>query len=185
MDVAEYLAALPEERRAATIAIRKVIKKNLDGDYEEGILYGMLSYFVPHRVFPKGYHCDPKKPLMFIGLASKKAYMALHMVCFYCQPELRDWFNAQYKKSGKKLDMGAGCLRFKTLPDLALDVVEQTLARLPPAKYASSYQAVRDAMGKGKNKPKAAAKKAAPARKAAPVKKAKAPRAAAGRKTRK
>ena len=57
--------------------------------------------------------------------------MALHMICFYGQPALREWFTAQYAKSGKKLDMGQGCLRFKTLPELALDVVESTLARLP------------------------------------------------------
>jgi hypothetical protein len=78
--------------------------------------------------------------------------MALHMICFYGQPALLEWFKAQYGKGGKKLDMGQGCLRFKTLSDLALDVVESTVARLPVSEYAAGYQAMRDAMGKGKAK---------------------------------
>ena len=83
--------------------------------------------------------------------------MALHMICFYGQPALREWFEAQYKKSGKKLDMGKGCLRFKKLPDLALDVIEGTIARIPVPQYVAGYQAMRDAMGKGKAKVKPAA----------------------------
>ena len=78
--------------------------------------------------------------------------MALHMICFYGQPALREWFTAQYAKSGKKLDMGQGCLRFKTLAELALEVVEKTIARLPVDDYTAGYQAMREAMGKGKRK---------------------------------
>ena len=91
--------------------------------------------------------------------------MALHMICFYGQPALREWFNAQYGKSGKKLDMGQGCLRFKTLPDLALDVIESTVARLPVAEYAAGYQAMRNAMGKRKAKAKTADQTRTPPRK--------------------
>jgi hypothetical protein len=36
--------------------------------------YGMIGYYVPHRVYPKGYHCDPKQPLPFAALASQKNY---------------------------------------------------------------------------------------------------------------
>ena len=83
--------------------------------------------------------------------------MALHMICFYGQPALREWFIAQYAKSGKKLDMGVGCLRFKTLPELALDVVESTVARLPVEDYIAGYQAMRKPLrGKAPNpKPQA------------------------------
>jgi hypothetical protein len=58
--------------RAAIEAVRKVILKNLDKDYEEGMSYGMIGYYVPHRVYPAGYHCDPKLPLPFANLASQK-----------------------------------------------------------------------------------------------------------------
>ena len=150
--VTEYLAALPADRREALKEVRRGINRALPPGYKEGIQFGMISWFVPLSTFPAGYGGNKKEPLPLISLASKKAYMALHMICFYGQPELREWFVAQYGKSGKKLDMGQGCLRFKTLPELALDVVESTVARLPVEDYTAGYQAMRDAMGKGKKK---------------------------------
>jgi hypothetical protein len=150
----EYLAGLPTDRREALNEVRRGINRALPPGYKEGIQFGMISWFVPHSIYPAGYGSNKKEPLPLISLASKKAYMALHMICFYGQPALREWFTAQYAKSGKKLDMGQGCLRFKTLPDLALDVIEKTVARLPVEDYIAGYQAMRDAMGKGKGREK-------------------------------
>src|SRR5437588_6830043 len=148
--VTEYLAALPADRREALNEVRRGINRALPPRYKEGIQFGMISWFVPLSTFPAGYGGNKKEPLPLISLASKKAYMALHMVCFYGQPELREWFLAQYAKSGKKLDMGQGCLRFKTLPDVALDVVEKTLARLPVEKYTAGYRALGEGVGESK-----------------------------------
>ena len=164
--VTEYLAALPADRRDALNEVRRGINRALPPGYKEGIQFGMISWFVPLSTYPAGYGGNPKEPLPFISVASQKSYMALHMICFYGQPALREWFTAQYGKSGKKLDMGQGCLRFKTLPELALDVVESTVARLPVEDYTAGYQAMRDAMGKGKGKAKPAAKTRARAKKA-------------------
>ena len=160
--VTEYLAALPADRREALNEVRRGINRALPPGYKEGIQFGMISWFVPLSTYPAGYGGNKKVPLPLISVASKKGYMALHMICFYGQPELREWFTAQYGKSGKKLDMGQGCLRFKTLPELALDVVEKTLARLSVKEYVTGYQAMRDAMkGKSKAKTRAPAKKTA------------------------
>src|SRR6188508_412382 len=104
--VAEYLAELPPERRQAIEAVRKVIRQNLDPVYEEGMQYGMIGYLVPHRVFPAGYHCDPRQPLPFAGLASQKGYMSLYLMCVYGMTETEEWFREQWAKTGKKLDMG-------------------------------------------------------------------------------
>jgi len=147
-NVTEYLASLPADRREALNEVRKGINRALPKGYEEGIQWGMISWFVPLPTYPAGYGGNKKVALPLISLASMKNYMALHMVCFYGQPELREWFIAQYAKSGKKLDMGQGCLRFKTLEGLALDVVEKTIARLPVKKYMAGYQAMREGMGK-------------------------------------
>jgi hypothetical protein len=149
--VADYLDALPADRREALSEVRKGINRALPKGYEEGMQFGMISWFVPLSTYPAGYGGNKKVPLPVISVASKKGYMALHMICFYGQPALREWFLAQYAKSGKKLDMGQGCLRFKTLPDLALDVVEKTVARLPVKDYVAGYQAMRDGMGKKGN----------------------------------
>jgi uncharacterized protein YdhG (YjbR/CyaY superfamily) len=157
--VSEYLAALPADRRDALNEVRRGINRALPKGYEEGIQFGMISWFVPLSTYPAGYGGNKKVPLPLISVASKSSYMALHMICFYGQPALREWFIAQYGKSGKKLDMGQGCLRFKTLPELALDVVEKTVARLPVKDYVAGYQAARDAMGKGSKKSEGRIKK--------------------------
>jgi uncharacterized protein YdhG (YjbR/CyaY superfamily) len=164
--VTEYLAALPADRREALNEVRRGINRALPPGYKEGIRFGMISWFVPLSTYPAGYGGNKKVELPLISMASKKGYMALHMICFYGQPALREWFMAQYAKSGKKLDMGQGCLRFKTLPDLALDVIEKTVARLPVEAYTHGYQAMRDGM-KGKTKANAAPKTRAPAKKTA------------------
>ena len=160
--VTEYLAALPADRRDALNEVCRGINRALPPGYKEGIQFGMISWFVPLSTYPAGYGGNKKVPLPIISVASQKSYMALHMICFYGQPALREWFDAQYAKSGRKLDMGVGCLRFKTLPDLALDVVERAVARLSVKEYVAGYQAARDAMkGKSKAKTRAPAKKTA------------------------
>jgi len=133
--VAEYLAELPADRRAALKAVRAVILENLDEDYEEGILYGMIGYFVPHRVYPAGYHCDPKLPLGFACLASQKNYMSLYMMCVYGDSPHAKWFHEAWAKTGKKLDMGKSCIRFKKVEDIPLEVIGESIRRMSAKKY--------------------------------------------------
>lgn len=133
--VEQYLAELPEDRRAEIEAVRKVILKNLDKDYEEGMSYGMIGYFVPHRVYPAGYHCDPKQPLPYAGLASQKNHMSLYMMCTYSDADHLAWFQAAWAKTGKKLDMGKSCIRFKKAEHLALDVIGEAIKKTPAKKY--------------------------------------------------
>ncbi len=138
--VEEYLQQLPLERREALEAVRGVILKNLDQDYEEQMQYGMIGYAVPHRVFPQGYHCDPQQPLPFAGLASQKNYMSLYLMCLYESGELHDWFLAEWKKTGKKLDLGKCCLRFKRLEDLPLALIGKLIKKVPAKKFVKYYQ---------------------------------------------
>lgn len=133
--VKQYLAELPPDRRAALETVRKVILDNLDKDFEEGMSYGMIGYYVPHRVYPAGYHCDPKLPLPFAGLASQKNHMAVYLMCVYAESPIQDWFKKAWAKTGKKLDMGKSCIRFKKVDDLALDVLGETIRRVPARKY--------------------------------------------------
>lgn len=135
-----YLADLPEARRSAIEGVRKVILANLDRDYEEGIQYGMIGYYIPHRVYPAGYHCDPKQPLQFAALASQKAYMSLYLMCIYGNETQRSWFEEAWARSGKKLNMGKSCVRFKKLDDLALDVIGEAIRRVPAHSYIASVE---------------------------------------------
>lgn len=144
--VAEYLASLPPDRRAALEAVRKVILDNLDSDYEEGMAYGFIGYSVPHRVFPDGYHVDPKQGLPFAALASQKNYMAIYLMALYAGGDgsaLVKWFQKAWADAGKKLDMGKACLRFKRLDDLALDVLGEAIRRVPARAYVEQYMKAR------------------------------------------
>jgi hypothetical protein len=146
--VEQYLSSLPEDRRLALEAVRKVILRNLDKDYEEGIQYGMIGYYVPHRVYPAGYHCDPKQPLPFAGLASQKNYMSLYLMCVYGDSDHSHWFKSEWARTGKKLDMGKSCVRFKKVDDLALDVIAEAIRRVPARRYIEFCEAARKATGK-------------------------------------
>src|ERR1041384_558843 len=159
--VAQYLAALPADRRAAISPVRKVINDNLPNGYAESIQFGMICWYVPLSLYPEGYGENKKVPLPLLALASQKSGMVLHFLCFYGHPTLSTWFTSEYKKSGKKLDMGKGCVRFKSLEDLALDVVGRTVARVPAEEHMANYQAARAIMGKGKSSAKKGARKSA------------------------
>ncbi len=122
-------------------AIRKVILENLDKDCREGIQYRMLGYFIPHDVFPAGYHCDSKQPLPYLSLASQKNHMALYLFCVYTSASDEAWFRAAWLKSGKKLDMGKSCVRFKKLEDVPLDVIGKLVKRMSVKKFIAAYEA--------------------------------------------
>jgi hypothetical protein len=180
--VPEYLDSLPDDRRRAVEAIRKEILANLDGDYEEGMQWGMIGYYVPHRLFPAGYHTDPRQPLPFASLASQKNHLSLYLSGLYCgcaegkggdTPDMR-WFRQAWEKTGKKLDMGKSCVRFKRIEDVPLQVVGEAIRRIPAKRYIERYQQVLGEQKGGKTagpggKGAAAGKGAASARK--PVKK--------------
>ncbi len=163
--VKEYLAALPPDRRSALEAVRKAILKSLDKGYQEGMQYGMIGYYVPHSIFPAGYHCDPKQPLPFAGLASQKGHMSLYLMCLYGGTEHVTWFRKEWAKTGKKLDMGKACIRFKRLEDLPLDVIGRTVARVPVKEYVGYYESMIKNMGKQKTAKKTIAKKSSVAKK--------------------
>jgi hypothetical protein len=154
--VEDYLAAMPEERRAALDAVRQTIRKNLDSDYEEGMQYGMISYYVPHRVYPPGYHCDPKQPLMFAALASQKNYCSLYLMSIYGSEEAANWFREEWAKSGKKLDMGKSCIRFQSAGDLPLPLIGKAIKRVPAKKYIAACEATLNARAEAKAKSKKA-----------------------------
>ena len=139
--VEEYMAALPEDRREAMAAIREVVLKNLPKGYEEGVQWGMPSYFVPLSAYPSGYNCQPDQPLPFVGFASQKNHMVFYGFCIYMDEELKNRFVADWKKSGKKLDMGKSCVRFKKLEDVPLKVIGDAVKRVPMKKYIKQYEA--------------------------------------------
>ena len=140
--VEEYLASLPEDRRVAMTAVRDVVRDSIDDDIEEGMQYGMIGWYVPHRVFPDGYHTNPKLPLPYAALASQKNFMTLYLMNVYADgTEGEGWFRQEWAKTGKKLDMGKSCIRFRSVDDLAFDVIAEAIRRVPSGRHVEQYVA--------------------------------------------
>ena len=139
----EYLKSLPDDRIAPMTKLRKVILKNLPKGFKEGMGYGMLGWSVPHSIYPAGYHCDPKLPLPFMGIASQKNFIAVYHMGVYGDPKLYNWFATEYPKHCKyKLDMGKSCIRFKKMDDIPYDLIGELAAKMTPQDWIERYEKV-------------------------------------------
>ncbi len=136
----EYLASLPADRREAISQVRDVIRTNLPAGYEEGMQYGMIGYYVPLQRFPDTYNGHP---LGLAAIASQKNHMAIYLNNVYGDPDTERWFKERYAGTGKMLDMGKSCVRFRKLEDLPLEVIGETIARSPLDEFVDRYAAVR------------------------------------------
>jgi hypothetical protein len=138
--VEEYLAELPEDRRAIISTIRNVILKNLPKGYEEAMNWGMITYHIPLARYPTTYN---GQPLCYAALGAQKNHLAIYLMCVYGHKETEAWFREEFRKAGKKLDMGKSCVRFRKLEDLPLQVIGQVIKKVPPKKYIAFYEASR------------------------------------------
>lgn len=139
--IKEYLEKVPEERRSAFKKLFETIAENLPEGFETGLSYGMIGWDVPLKTYPAGYHCTPGKPLPFMGMASQKNFIALYHMGIYANPELYDWFVAEYPKHSKrKLDMGKSCIRFKRPDEIPLELIAELAKKMSPENWVSMYK---------------------------------------------
>jgi uncharacterized protein YdhG (YjbR/CyaY superfamily) len=138
--VDQYIAELPPERRAPIAAVRKIVLDNLPEGYVETMQYGMIGYVIPLDRYPVTYN---KQALGYIALASQKSYMSLYLMNVYGSEETERWFAQRYADSGKKLNMGKSCVRFKKLEDLPIDLIGETVARTTVDEFIERYEASR------------------------------------------
>jgi hypothetical protein len=136
-----YVKELSPDRRRAIAKVRALVKQNLPKGFAEGMDFGMIVYHVPLKVFPDTYNGHP---LGVVALASQKQYMALYLAV-YQDPALERWFRAAYRATGKKLDMGKSCVRFRSLDDLPLDVIADVVRKVTPADVIAWHEAVHGA----------------------------------------
>lgn len=135
--VAQYLAQLPPERRAALARVRRVIRKHLPHGYRETMNWGMITYEVPLSRYPRTYN---GKPLCFAALAAQKGYSTFHLMPVYGDAALTRQLRDGFKKAGKKLDMGKACIRFRRAEDLALDAVGKAVASWPLKRFIAAAE---------------------------------------------
>jgi hypothetical protein len=130
--VEEYLGSLPDDRRDAIDEVRQVILSNLPAGFEEAMNWGMIAYQVPLEVVADTYN---GQPLMYAALASQKNHMAVYLTAVYADEGGADAFKADYIATGKKLDMGKSCVRFKRIEDLPLELIGTTIAATSMAEF--------------------------------------------------
>ena len=137
----DYIAELPEDRKKVMEQLRKTITDNLPDGFQEGMGYGMLGYAVPHSIYPKGYHCNPKDPLPFMGLASQKNFIAVYHMGIYSDPKLLEWFTTEFSKHSKaKLDMGKSCIRFKKPDQIPFDLIGELCKKMTVQDWITQYE---------------------------------------------
>jgi hypothetical protein len=136
-----YLDSLPEDRKIAMQRLRQLFQDHLPQGFQETMSYGMIGYVVPHEIYPAGYHCTPELPLPFVSLASQKNFIALYHMGLYAQPELHDWFVAEYDRLvPTKLDMGKSCVRIKKLDQIPWSLLEELAGKMTPEVWIELYE---------------------------------------------
>ena len=136
----QYLAELPDERRVAIETVRDKILENLPDGYEEVMNWGMITYQVPLSAFPDTYN---GKPLMYAALASQKNHMAVYLTAVFAMPDKAVEFEAAYRATEKRYDVGKSCVRFRKLDDLPLDLIGETIADIDVETFVTEVEEAR------------------------------------------
>ncbi len=116
----EYLSELPEDRAEALTTVLTALRSKLPKGLDETINWGMITFEVPLSTYPKTYN---GQPLMHTSLANQKNHMAIYLSCLYGDSPRRDEFIEAYKATGLRMDLGKGCIRFKKIEDLPVDLI--------------------------------------------------------------
>ena len=141
--IKEYIEQIPQERKMYFNKFRNTILSYIPKGFEEQLNYGMIGYVVPHNLYPKGYHCDPKLPLPFINIASQKNFIAVYHMGIYANPKLLEWFVTEYPKHCKlKLDMGKSCIRFKKVEQIPYKLIGELVKKMSVKEWIDLYEKV-------------------------------------------
>ncbi|GAB3623624.1 DUF1801 domain-containing protein [Mariniluteicoccus endophyticus] len=137
----EFWARVPEARRDAAERLFETISDNIDPAYEQRMYCGMPTWFVPRERYPQGYHCDPSSALARISLGNMGGHLAVYDMGMYADPEVSDWFVAEYAKTGWKLNMGKSCVRFTAMSRIPYELIGCLAARIPVDRFVATYAA--------------------------------------------
>lgn len=141
--VEEYVNQVPDNHREAINFFRKIILENIPSGFSEQMNYGMIGYVVPHSIYPKGYHCDPKLPLPFLALAAQKNFIAFYHMGIYANPDLLHWFTTEFPKHSKqKLDMGKSCIRFKNVSQIPYALIGELTRKMEVGEWINLYESM-------------------------------------------
>lgn len=137
----QYFEQVPEHQKAAMIQLREVIKAHIPEGFEEAVGSGMVGYVVPYSLYPAGYHCKPRQPLPFVGIAAQKHFIALYHMGIYSDENLLSWFLEAYPKAtSAKLDMGKSCIRFKNPESIPFELIGALMKKITVDDWIKTYE---------------------------------------------
>ncbi len=140
MDLNTYLNTLTDERKPIVKKIHDIIAKKLPKGFELEV-NTMLNFVVPHKIYPKGYHCNPKNALPFISIASQKNFVAIYHMGIYADENLLNWFVTSHNRLLKsKLDMGKSCIRFKKMEEIPYDLIAELCQKMTVKDWITLYE---------------------------------------------
>ncbi len=128
------------DQAAVVSGLRSIVLASLPQGYVETMAWGMICYEVPLSILPDTYN---KQPLVYIGLAAQKRYFSLYLMNIYQDANALELLKAAYAASGKRLDMGKSCIRFKKLEDLDLEVIKRIIGMTPMESFVQAYLKVK------------------------------------------
>lgn len=143
--IADYISQLPAQRQDIITQLVDVITDNLPDGFEATMANGMVGFVVPLQRYPAGYHCTPDTPLPFMNVASQKNHIAVYHMGVYSDSDLRAWYEHEYSllNTGRKLDMGASCIRFKKPEHVPVELIGQLASKLTVDQWIERYEAAR------------------------------------------
>lgn len=136
----DYVAGLPEDRRADVEAVLAAVRDNIRPGFSETMAFGMVGWVVPLQTYPDTYNGSP---LSYCGLAMQKRHNALYLMCLYADPEVEADFRRRWEAGGRRLDMGRSCLRYRRAADLDMDLVAEAVARFDADEFLGVYERAR------------------------------------------
>ena len=147
--VTDYINILPDDRKYAITEVRDTILNNLPEGIQEIMNWGMITYQIPLELYPNTYN---GQPLMFAALASQKNHMVIYLSGVYSDDKLREEFIAEYKATGKRLDIGKSCVRFRKIDDLPIELIGKAISALDVKSFIEIYSNVRSKKTEVENK---------------------------------
>ena len=134
-----YLAELEPDRRAVLTPVVELVRGALQPGFEEAVSHGMATWSVPLSRLATTYNGEP---LMYTAVAAQKRHCSLYLMGLYADPASgrEEEFRARWTATGRRLDLGKSCLRFRAPADLDVDLLREVLGALSVDEYVALYE---------------------------------------------
>ena len=135
-----YFEDVEGERGEALRAVFATVRDAMPPGYELTDYRGSPHWVIPLSTFPKTYN---KQPLAYVTLMAQKNYSSLYLMGLYSDSERESAFRAAWEGTGRELDMGKSCLRFRRLADVDLGLIADAVAGISVEHFLDTYARIK------------------------------------------